>query len=101
MVHFSSAAQSNVGAEHGCMVRHVPPSLHLSLTQLCFILSAPSIESRLDLRRKLRCQSFKWYLENVYPELRYLPYCVSLCGCKERRSLICLERDGLWPVRCR
>lgn len=41
-------------------------------------LSAPSIESRLDLRKNLQCQSFKWYLENVYPELRYLPHRVSL-----------------------
>ncbi|XP_007253875.3 polypeptide N-acetylgalactosaminyltransferase 16 [Astyanax mexicanus] len=29
-----------------------------------------SIADRLALRRKLNCNSFRWYLENVYPELR-------------------------------
>ncbi|XP_051579185.1 polypeptide N-acetylgalactosaminyltransferase 16-like isoform X2 [Myxocyprinus asiaticus] len=29
-----------------------------------------SIADRLALRRKLSCNSFRWYLENVYPELK-------------------------------
>jgi hypothetical protein len=36
-------------------------------------LSVFSIQSRLELRKKLGCKPFKWYLENVYPELRYVP----------------------------
>lgn len=32
-----------------------------------------SIEERLQLRKRLGCQSFQWYLDNVFPELKQVP----------------------------
>nr|XP_025871828.1 polypeptide N-acetylgalactosaminyltransferase 14 [Vulpes vulpes] len=67
-----------------------------SPSALCFCLCAypcpppPSIESRLDLRKNLQCQSFKWYLENVYPELR-IPNDSSIQKGNIRQRQKCLE----------
>uniref|UniRef100_A0A3P9C0Y8 polypeptide N-acetylgalactosaminyltransferase n=1 Tax=Maylandia zebra TaxID=106582 RepID=A0A3P9C0Y8_9CICH len=52
-----------------------------------------SITDRLALRRKLNCKPFRWYMENVYPELSVL-----------KQGGLCLETrgtDGLGLAECR
>ncbi|XP_028834880.1 polypeptide N-acetylgalactosaminyltransferase 16 [Denticeps clupeoides] len=51
-----------------------------------------SIADRLALRRKLNCNSFRWYLENVYPELR-IPEQETVYTLL-RQGGLCLETHG-------
>ncbi|XP_067420917.1 polypeptide N-acetylgalactosaminyltransferase 14 isoform X2 [Emydura macquarii macquarii] len=48
------------------------------------------IQSRLELRKSLKCLSFKWYLENVYPELRIPEESLYQSGMIRQRQR-CLE----------
>ncbi|XP_048046479.1 polypeptide N-acetylgalactosaminyltransferase 16 [Megalobrama amblycephala] len=51
-----------------------------------------SIADRLALRRKLNCNSFRWYLENVYPELKIPEQEVVYSLLKQ--DGLCLESHG-------
>ncbi|XP_058025965.1 polypeptide N-acetylgalactosaminyltransferase 14 [Ahaetulla prasina] len=48
------------------------------------------IQSRVELRKTLKCHTFKWYLENVYPELRIPEESLYQTGMIRQRQR-CLE----------
>ncbi|XP_065822734.1 LOW QUALITY PROTEIN: polypeptide N-acetylgalactosaminyltransferase 16 [Labrus bergylta] len=61
-----------------------------------------SITDRQTLRRKLDCKPFRWYMENVYPELR-VPEQEAVSSVLKQGGL-CLETrgtDGLGLAECR
>jgi polypeptide N-acetylgalactosaminyltransferase len=54
---------------------------------------ADSIQSRTELREQLQCKSFKWYLDNVYPELS-VPDSMDIAFGSVQQGLMCLDTIG-------
>lgn len=50
-----------------------------------------SIDDRIELRKRLRCKPFKWYLENVYPQLT-VPEMLTVGTL--RQGIYCLDTLG-------
>ncbi|CAG7721465.1 unnamed protein product, partial [Allacma fusca] len=52
-----------------------------------------NIEDRLDIRRRLQCKPFKWYLKNVYPELK-VPHSLALHAGSLQQGHRCIDTMG-------
>jgi hypothetical protein len=54
-----------------------------------------SIDDRLALKERLHCKSFKWYLDNVYPQLKQLKMPASdVTTSMMRQGNMCLDTLG-------
>ncbi|XP_074123245.1 putative polypeptide N-acetylgalactosaminyltransferase 8 [Sminthopsis crassicaudata] len=54
------------------------------------------VSSRIELRKKLKCKSFDWYLQNVYPNLMPLQNIVGYGSMKNSvNKMICLDQGNI------
>ena len=62
----------------------------------CFqVMYACSIDDRLALKERLHCKSFRWYLDNVYPQLKQLKMPASdVTTSMMRQGNMCLDTLG-------
>lgn len=60
---------------------------------ISFLFFKFSIDDRLELKRRLHCKPFKWFLDNVYPELT-IPQSVSTLFGSVRQRHMCLDTLG-------
>lgn len=56
------------------------------------------VSSRKELRKKLNCKGFDWYIKNVYPNLRFLPNIVGY-GTVSTESISSMEQHINSSVR--
>ncbi|KRZ16335.1 Polypeptide N-acetylgalactosaminyltransferase 3 [Trichinella zimbabwensis] len=53
-----------------------------------------NISDRIALRKRLGCKSFKWYLQNIYPESNIPPTYYSIGYIKNEKNDLCLDTMG-------
>lgn len=57
------------------------------------------VSSRKELRKKLNCKGFDWYIKNVYPNLRFLPNIVGY-GTVSTESISSMEQLSSVRKKC-
>lgn len=60
---------------------------------MLLFVSRGSISDRLELKERLQCKSFKWYLDHVYPELQ-IPHTNTANYGALRQGIYCLDTMG-------
>lgn len=53
-----------------------------------------SVQERIDLRKKLQCQTFSWYIDKVYPEM-YIEGTGRYIGQVDALRLVCFSYSPL------
>ena len=63
-------------------------------------ISVESVNERKEIRKKLKCKSFEWFLKNVYPELIVPEDRDGFYGALRNQGLTSLVRTNLRSFRC-
>ena len=63
-------------------------------------ISLESVNERKEIRKKLKCKSFEWFLKNVYPELIVPEDRDGFYGALRNQGLTSLVRTNLRSSRC-